>query len=357
MDIEDDFDFGLSTPDNDFVDIEDDESDASEEDDIVQKSENKSSEKVNLSEDVDVKKPDPDKKSSEKVNLSEVLDNVCQMFLQDLVPSTWPFLVGNLVCFRPSKTSQWLDGKVEVKIPGVDGNEIQLIISSVNNPTVTHQIPARPDLIKSNKHSADILNNLDLQVQPRKPFRRNKTFEKDKVRINKNGKTCEKEGINVRAENAPAGDEISASLESRRKGASPAISNIKTGKEKNNLAPVPTDQGDLLTDALLRVDHILKENSSGGLPCVDDVIKTRVVEDETLAGGITLEERICQMLKGNDEKFTEIDLDNLKDDEKDLEDLMRSLSREQVNNLVLTAESDLVKVVSRRSSFQVGNYF
>ena len=350
MDIEDDFEFGLTKPVNDFIDIEDVESDTSEEVDIVKKSEEESSEKVNLSEDVDVKKPDPEEKSSEKVNLSAVLDNICLKFDHGrLVPSGWPFLVGNLVCFRPSKTSQWLDGKVEVKIPGVDGGEIRLIISSVNNPALTHQIPARQDLIKSNKHSAETLNNLDLQFQPRKFPRRNKT---DKVSINKNGKTCQKEGMKVRAEKAAAaGDEKSATLEARGKRDSPAISIVKTGKEEIVPAPVPTDQGDLLADALCRVDHILKENSSGRLACVDNIIKTGVAKE---VWGLTLKERICRMFKDNNEKFTGIDLENLKDDDKDLEDLVRSLSREQVENLVLRAESDLVKVVSSRSSFQVG---
>ena len=52
-----------------------------------------------------------------------------------------------------------------------------------------------------------------------------------------------------------------------------------------------------------------------------------------------------------------LEYQNLKDDDKDLEDLVRSLSREQVENLVLIAESDLVKVVSSQSSYQVRNRF
>ena len=109
MDIEDETDLGLGlyTPGKNFVDIEDTESDNSEAADV----------------DVDILQ-DPENKTPEKVNLSDVVDNLCKMFSANPVPSTWPFLVGNLVCFRPSKTSQWLDGKVEVKIPGVDGNEI-----------------------------------------------------------------------------------------------------------------------------------------------------------------------------------------------------------------------------------------
>ena len=297
MDIEDYC--GLASPDHNVVDIEDSESDTnshtSEQEDIVEKSENQSSE--------------------EKINFSAVLDNICNKYSADLVPSSWPFLVGNLVCFRPTKTSKWLDGKIEKKIPGVDGTEMQLLISSVNNPAVSHQIPYRKDLVKSNRHSADTLNNLDLHFLPRKSSRSFKTLEKDKFRKIQDKKKAAGQGVSVSAENP-------------RKEDSPAISITKTGQ---------------------------KEKSSKELARVDDGSETGIAEEDsggpvTLSEGKTLEERICEMFEENKEEFTGINFD----DSKDLEDRMRSLSPDQVKTLVLSASSNLVKVVSSQSSFEVG---
>ena len=87
---------------------------------------------------------------------------------------------------------------------------------------------------------------------------------------------------------------------------------------------------------------------------MDDGSETGIAEEDsggpaTLSEGKTLEERICEMLKENKEEFTGINFD----DSKDLEDQMRSLSPDQVKTLVLSASSNLVKVVSSQSSFEV----
>ena len=104
-----------------------------------------------------------DSGSSGKINLSDELDNIHELFAAaavDSKPSSWPFFVGNLVCFRPFKTSEWLNGKIE-KIPGgLDEKENQSLISLVNNPTVTYEVNYCQDLIKSNTHKADNLNKL-----------------------------------------------------------------------------------------------------------------------------------------------------------------------------------------------------
>ena len=105
----------------------------------------------------------------------------------------------------------------------------------------------------------------------------------------------------------------------------------------NGVAPVREDP---LTDTMLRVNKILKKNSSGRLACVDE-------EAETM--GVGLDERMCEMLEVN-KNFTGIDFANLKH-------LISSLSKEQVKTLVLSAEGDLVKVVSSQSCYQVGNSF
>ena len=73
---------------------------------------------------------------------------------------------------------------------------------------------------------------------------------------------------------------------------------------------------DPLREAMVRVNKILKENSSGRLACVDDVIETGVAEEDILAGGLPLEGRICQIFQDNCGNFTGIDLDNLNDDDK-----------------------------------------
>ena len=280
MDVKDDLGLGLSTPGNNFVDIEGSESETDEEArndvEIVQK---------------------PENKSSEKINFSEVLDKIYQKYSMQTQPTSWPFLVGNQVCFRPTKDSVWFNGKIESKIPPSNsGEEIQFIISVVNDPAVTYHVPDRRDLIKSNAHTAETLNNLDLQLQPRKPSR--KTVEKNK-------KNSEKV--------MPAGE-----------------------IQVEGLAPDPVGQ-DPLTDTMVRVNKILKNKSSGRLACVDD-------EAETMAVG--LDERMCEMLEVN-RNFTGIDFANL----------MSSLSKEQVKTLVLSAEGDLVKVVSSLSSYQVANGF
>ena len=59
------------------------------------------------------------------------------------------------------------------------------------------------------------------------------------------------------------------------------------------------------------------------------------------------------MLRDNNKDFSGRDFETLKEDSR--EDLMRSLSQKQVKTLVLSSESDLVKVVSSQSSYQVGN--
>ena len=321
MDIEDDLGIGLglTTPGKNFVDIEDTESDSNEDAD-------------------DVMDEKPENKSSEKLNLSDVLDNICKKFSANPVPSTWPFLVGNLVCFRSTKTSEWFDGKIEKKIPGVDGEDIQLLISLVNNPAVIHEIPYRTDLVKSNKHTAETLNNLDLQLQPRKHSRTFafKDFEKDKSRSNKNGKSYQKERTSEKVK--ASGNREDQTLM------------VKNGqKEKPNLqAAVTTVEED---------PQILNEKSSESLACVE-VSETQITEEDssgpsTLSEGKTLEERICEMFEENSEEFTGIDFKNL----KNLEDLMRSLAQNQVKTLVLSASSDLVKVVSTRSGYQVGQHF
>ena len=58
------------------------------------------------------------------------------------------------------------------------------------------------------------------------------------------------------------------------------------------------------------------------------------------------------MFRDNNKEFSG-SFEHLKEDIR--EDLMRSLSQNQVKTLVLSAESDLVKVVSTQSSYQVGN--
>ena len=58
------------------------------------------------------------------------------------------------------------------------------------------------------------------------------------------------------------------------------------------------------------------------------------------------------MFRDNNKEFSG-SFEHLKEDIR--EDLMRSLSQNQVKTLVLSAESDLVKVVSSEAGYQVGN--
>ena len=311
MDIEDVL--GLSAPDNNFVDIEESESETSDDDDvkIVRQSEKKSSDKINLretSDDVEIIQ-EPEKKSPEKINLSDVLENICQRFSVKIEPTSWPFLVGNLVCFRPTKSSEWFDGKIEEKLPGADGEEFQFVISVVNNPAVSYHVPDRRSLIKSNAHTAETLNSLDLQLQPRKPPRAFKSVEKDKVGINKNVKNSRKVKV--------------AAAEKQVKGEA---------------------QEDLLTDTMVRVNNILKTKSSSRLACVDDKIKITEVTEEvnqgpaTVRGSKTLEERICEMFE----------------DSRDNKDISRRIEDEDMLFGLLESEKgrDLLLTVARTSQLE-----
>ena len=189
-------------------------------------------------------------RSSGRLTLSDELDDICQLFSVDSKPSRWPFSVGNLVCFRPSKTSEWFNGKIE-KIPGVYGKENQSLISLVNNPTVTYEVAYCQDMIKSNNHKIETLNKLDSDIGEnsasgyRKNLERRKNSEKEeknkKVKNsekgknsvnNKKGENSEKEGNNEKEENNMKGENIKNEENSEKEVGNK--NGEKSEKEENN---------------------------------------------------------------------------------------------------------------------------
>ena len=120
---------------------------------------------------------------------------------------------------------------------------------------------------------------------------------------------------------------------------------LKSRQTHQDKAPLPP--------AMVRENQILNKKSSGSLARVNWTASGPIDTNKK-----TLEERIREMFENNNSnaEFTGIDFDNLKDDSKDLGDLMRSLSQEQVKALLLSASSNLVKVVSTRSEYLVGNH-
>ena len=138
------------------------------------------------------------------------------------------------------------------------------------------------------------------------------------------------------------GDEVSS--KKQLKGSCPANSMLKSRQIHQDKAPLPP--------AMVRENQILNKKSSGSLARVNWTASGPIDTNNKK----TLEERIREMFENNNAEFTGIDFDNLKDDSKDLGDLMRSLSQEQVKALLLSASSNLVKVVSTRSEYLVGNH-
>ena len=139
-------------------------------------------------------------------------------------------------------------------------------------------------------------------------------------------------------------DEDEVSSKKQLKGSCPANSMLKSRQIHQDKAPLPP--------AMVRENQILKKKSSGSLARVNWTASGPIDTNNKK----TLEERIREMFENNNAEFTGIDFANLKNDRKDLEDLIGSLSKEQVKALLLSASSNLVKVVSTRSEYLVGNH-
>ena len=219
-----------------------------------------------------------------------------------------PFHNGDMVCFRPDKTSKWLKGKIQMIIHS--DKDISFIISEdLENGQFgqRHEVPDRRELIKSNKLSPGVLNSLD------HPARKGKaTFRRAAV---------------------PAAD-----------------THEKETEEKTERDP--------LTKPMIRVNQILRSSLSGDrISSVDQLTPTLVRgrhqrdvnQNKESHTNIDLVGRIQEMFKDHQLESTDTEDQGT----EEVERMLKSLSKQQIQSLVVHVAEDFVKFSSEESSYKV----
>ena len=90
--------------------------------------------------------------------------------------SSRPFSEGDQVCFRPTKTEKWLRGKI-VNSLLKNEEEVWYSITKEGGSSKEYQVP--DSLIKSNRHQLDVLNRLD-DLRPKHQKSQKKTANTSK---------------------------------------------------------------------------------------------------------------------------------------------------------------------------------